>query len=149
MTQAESAAAPAPGWRFATGVALFVLGLICPVFVALVAATGLPPQWKAVLSGALALGIPELLWLAAVVVMGKAGFDLIKRRTFGFLRRHAAPTTVGRTRYYIGLVMFLVPVAYGWAYPYAASVVEERSSVIVRRSMAWDQCSIGAVTRMR
>ena len=122
MTEREPAAPP--GWRFKTGVALFVLGLICPVFVPLVVATGLPASWKAILSGALALGIPEVLWLAAVAIMGKTGFDYLKQRVFGFLKRHAPPEQVSRTRYRIGLVLFMVPVIFGWAHPYVATVVE-------------------------
>jgi hypothetical protein len=124
MTKGQPVASVS-GWRFKTGVALFGLGLICPVFVPLVAATGLPASWKAVLSGALALGIPEMLWLAAVAVMGKAGFDYLKQRVFGFLKRHVAPSQVSRTRYRIGLVMLLVPVVLGWVQPYASAVVEE------------------------
>jgi hypothetical protein len=115
---------PVPGWRFKTGVALFVLGLICPVFVPLVMATDLPTSWKAILSGGLALGIPELLWLAAVAIMGKSGFDYLKQRVFGFLKRHAPPEQVSRTRYRIGLVLFLIPFALGWIQPYASTVFE-------------------------
>ena len=115
---------PASGWQFKTGVALFVLGLICPVFVPLVVATGLPASWKAILSGALALGIPEVLWLAAVAIMGKTGFDYLKQRVFGFLKRHAPPEQVSRTRYRIGLVLFLVPFVLAWVQPYASTVVE-------------------------
>ena len=125
MTNGQPVAS-ASGWRFKTGVALFGLGLICPVFVPLVAATDLPASWKAVLSGALALGIPEMLWLTAVAVMGKAGFDYLKLRVLGFLKRHVAPPGhVSRTRYRIGLVLLLVPVVLGWVQPYASAVVEE------------------------
>ena len=136
MTKREPAAAS--GWRFKTGVALFVLGLICPVFVPLVVATDLPASWKAILSGALALGIPEVLWLAAVAIMGKTGFDYLKQRVFGFLKRHAPPEQVSRTRYRIGLVLFLVPVMLGFAQPYASTVFEQLAEYRVQVGVAGD-----------
>ena len=66
-----------PGLRFRFGLIFFVLGLICPVFIPLVTATDFPAGWKAGLSGLLALGIPELLWMVAIAVMGKEGFRYI------------------------------------------------------------------------
>jgi hypothetical protein len=112
-----------PGWRFRLGVAFFALGLVCPVFVPLVAASGLSTEWKTILSGALMLGVPELLWVVAVAVMGKAGFEYIKARVFGFLKRHAVPETVSRTRYRIGLALFLLPLFFGWLAPFARGAI--------------------------
>lgn len=112
-----------PGWRFRLGASFFALGLVCPVFVPLVTATGLSTEWKTILSGILTLGIPELLWVVAVAVMGKAGFDHIKVRVFGFLKRHAVPRTVSRTRYRIGLALFLLPLLFGWLAPYSPGAI--------------------------
>ena len=124
MTQDASTTEPShPGWRFRLGVSFFALGLVCPVFVPLVAATGLSTEWKAILSGLLMLGVPELLWVVAVAVMGKAGFDYIKARVFGFLKRHAVPRTVSRTRYRIGLALFLLPILFGWLAPYVSRYI--------------------------
>jgi hypothetical protein len=124
MTHDASTTEPShPGWRFRLGVSFFALGLVCPVFVPLVAATGLPTEWKAILSGLLMLGIPELLWVVAVAVMGKAGFDYIKARVFRFFKRHALPRTVSRTRYRIGLALFLLPLLFAWLAPYAPGAI--------------------------
>jgi hypothetical protein len=124
MTHDASTTEPShPGWRFRLGVSFFALGLVCPVFVPLVAATGLSTEWKTILSGILMLGVPELLWVVAVAVMGKAGFDYIKARVFGFLKRHAVPRTVSRTRYRIGLALFLLPVLFGWLAPYGPGAI--------------------------
>ena len=124
MTHDASTTEPSqPGWRFRLGVSFFALGLVCPVFVPLVAASGLSTQWKTILSGILMLGIPELLWVVAVAVMGKAGFDYIKTRVFGFLKQHAVPRTVSRTRYRIGLALFLLPVLFGWLAPYGPGAI--------------------------
>ena len=37
---------------------------------------------------------------------------------FGFLKSYGPPSEVGRTRYSIGLVMFVTPLVFGWASPY-------------------------------
>jgi len=75
-----------PGWRFYGGIILFVLGLLSPLFIPLVTATALPAGWTAI-SGLLMLGIPELLWVAAAGIMGKAGFNYIRGKFWGFSRR--------------------------------------------------------------
>ena len=64
------------------------------------------------------LGVPELLWIIAVSFMGKEGFNYIKTRVFGFLKKLAPHDRVSKTRYRIGLVMFVVPLFFGWLGPY-------------------------------
>ena len=110
-------------WRFRVGFILFVLGLISPLFIPLVTATGLPAEWKAVISGMLMLGIPELLWMAAVAVMGREGFNYIKGKIFGFLKKHAPPDRVSAPRYRVGLFMFLLPLLFGWLAPYGSHLI--------------------------
>jgi hypothetical protein len=115
-----------PRGRLALGGSILVVGLLCPLLVPLATASGLPAGWRATLSGLLLLGIPEVFMLAAVAVMGKAGYAYLKARALGFLKRHVAPPdTVGRTRYRIGLVMFLLPVLYGWLGPYVRHVLPD------------------------
>ncbi len=114
---------PAPGWRFKLGVYLLVLGAICPLFTPLVAMTSLSTEWKAALSGLLLIGIPEIFSLVAIAVMGKDGFNYIKGKVFGFFKRHALPKEVSRTRYQIGLVLFLLPLLFGWLAPYVPDVI--------------------------
>ena len=63
-------------------------------------------------------GIPELAILAAVAIMGKEGFNFIKQKIFGFFKKMAPPGTVSRTRYRIGLVMFVIPFFIAWLMPY-------------------------------
>jgi Kef-type K+ transport system membrane component KefB len=139
MTHDVSTTAPShPGWRFRLGVSLFGLGLVCPVFVPLVAATGLSTEWKTILSGLFMLGIPEILWVVAVAVMGKAGFDHIKARVFGFLKRHAVPRTVSRTRYRIGLALLLLPILFAWLAPYAPGAIPGYESHRLAANLAGD-----------
>jgi hypothetical protein len=71
----------------------------------------------------LAVGIPEVFTVAAIAIMGKSGYNLIKERIFSFLKRHAPPDRVSLTRYRIGLVMFVLPVVFGWLGPYGAHLI--------------------------
>lgn len=108
--------------RFRIGVALFLAGLLSPVLVPAVNALDLPVEWKATLSGLLMIGIPDLLWVIAAAVMGKAGFEDLKSWAFGLLKRYALPASVGPVRYRVGLAMFSGPLLFGWLAPYARYV---------------------------
>jgi len=123
MAEVSRADVPATGLRFKLGVVLFGLSIVLPLLgVPLVAAMGLSAGTVATVSGALLAG-SEVLGLVAVAVMGKSGFAYIKNRVFGFLKQYGPPADVGRTRYTFGLVMFAVPVAFGWLAPYVAGRV--------------------------
>ena len=109
---------PAAGWRLKLGAALFGLSILLPVIgVPLVAALGLSTTMTASVSGALLVGA-EVLGVCAVAVMGKSGYAFIKNRVFGFLKKHGPPQKVSRGRYNIGLVIFCVPLLFGWLLPY-------------------------------
>jgi len=105
-------------WRFRIGVIVFVASWCSPLLIPLVTASKLSSQWKTLLSGALAFGIPEIGTILAIAIMGKSGFDTMKKRIFGFLKKHGPPDRVGLARYRIGLVMFVMPLLFGWLSPY-------------------------------
>ena len=111
-----------PRDRLILGGAIFVAGLICPIFVPLVAITDLPGGWKTAISGLLMLGIPEVFMLASVAILGKPGFEYLKARLLGLFRRYALPTTVGPNRYRVGLGLLLVTLVAGWITPYLESI---------------------------
>jgi hypothetical protein len=112
-----------PGWRFRMGIIIFVVGFLSPLLIPVVAATGLPTTWKAAISGFLAVGIPEVFSLVAIAVLGKPGFKYLKEKIFAFLRKYGPPDIVSRTRYRIGLVMFLLPLLFGWLAPYLSNLI--------------------------
>jgi len=118
--QADGAEQKPPGWRFRLGLIIFVIGFSSPLLIPLVSASDLSTKWKAVLSGALAVGIPEVFSIVAIAIMGKSGFNYMKARIFGFLKKHGPPDVVSRTRYRIGLVMFALPILFGWLGPYVS-----------------------------
>ncbi|NOR56383.1 MAG: transporter suffix domain-containing protein [Sulfurovum sp.] len=123
MTEVSNDNVVAKGWRLKLGVALFALSIVFPVLgVPLVASMGLPSTTVATVSGVL-LVVAEVLGVVAVAVMGKSGYAYIKNHIFGFLKQYGPPAEVSRTRYTIGLVMFSVPVVFGWLTPYAADLI--------------------------
>jgi hypothetical protein len=117
-TSQNTPAAPSPGWRFRVGVALIAVGFLSPLGALLVPFTDLSMGMKATLSGALIAGIPELFTVAAVAMLGKAGFNYVKHRIMAMLRRYGPPKEVGPVRYYLGLVMWLIPALYAWVLMY-------------------------------
>jgi len=122
MTQnaAQKNKQSAAGWRFRLGLIILVVGWLSPLCIPIITASELPTRWKTIISGMLAVGIPELFSIAAIAIMGKDGYNLIKERIFSFLKKHGPPDLVSLTRYRIGLVMFVLPVLFGWLEPYGA-----------------------------
>jgi hypothetical protein len=123
QTAASNTAQPSAGWRLRLGLIILVVGFLSPLAIPLVTATELSSKWKAIISGALAVGIPEVFSVVAIAIMGKAGFNYIKGRIFGFLKKHGPSDRVSRTRYHIGLVMFTLPILFGWLGPYGAHLI--------------------------
>ncbi len=105
------------------GGTLFLLGWICPVFVPLVAVSKLPIAWKAAASGALLIGLPELLIVASIAVLGQSGYRYFKGRLLTALKRYGPPEVVGPTRYRAGLVLFVLPLLLGFIEPYLGHLV--------------------------
>lgn len=112
-----------PRSRLVTGTAIFVIGHLAPLAIPLITASSLPTGWKTALCGLSVFGIPELSILLAVVVLGKEGFNAVKTLVFGWLGRTLMPAKVSKPRYYIGLVLFLVPFFVGWVSPYLFEVM--------------------------
>ena len=111
------------GWRLKLGIALFGFSIVLPVLgVPLVTAMELSSATVATVSGIL-LVFAELLGIAAVAVMGKSGYAYIKSIILGFFKKYGPPAEVSRTRYTIGLVMFTVPIIFGWLVPYVADYI--------------------------
>jgi hypothetical protein len=129
---------PHAGWRFRLGLIILVVGWLSPLCIPLITATDLSTRWKTIISGALAVGIPEVFTIAAIAIMGKSGYNLIKERIFSFLKKHGPPDRVSLTRYRIGLVMFVLPVLFGWLAPYGAHHIPGYESHRFVVSVIWD-----------
>jgi hypothetical protein len=114
---------PRADWRFRLGLIILVVGWLSPLCIPLITATELTTRWQTIISGALAVGIPEVFTIAAIAIMGKSGYNLIKERIFRFLKKHGPPDRVSLTRYRIGLVMFALPIVFGWLGPYGVHLI--------------------------
>ncbi len=108
-----------PKTRLIIGTIVFIVGFLMPLLVPVVAGLNLNTGLKAALSGLLLLGIPEVFMFITVVILGKEGFNFLKSRLFGWFRKNIAPSDfVSKTRYRIGLVMFVTPLLIGFILPY-------------------------------
>jgi hypothetical protein len=96
--------------RFTLGLACLALSLILQLFGLLVIRLPLSLAVKATIIALLTAGGPELLGILAVVCLGKENLLRIKQKLMARLRRLRSPSPVSRTRYRVGLVMFLLPI---------------------------------------
>jgi len=134
-----------PDWRFRIGVIVFVVSWCSPLLIPLVTASGLPAHWKTIISGALAVGIPEIGTILAIAIMGKSGFNLMKNRIFGFLKKHGPADRVSLARYRIGLVMFGIPLLFGWISPYLQNLIPRFEENRLLLAAAGDLLFIGSL----
>jgi len=110
--------APTSGRRFRLGVAIFVIGFAAPLAIPLVTSSELSAGWKTSISGALAVGVPEVMMVVAAAVMGREGFARLKNHFGRFLKKYGPPERVSRARYRVGLAMFSLPLLLAWLVPY-------------------------------
>jgi hypothetical protein len=104
--------------RLRWGAIILIIGFLSPLLIPLVLSSNLSQGFKAILSGALAFGIPELFMLIAVAIMGKEGFHYLKRYVRLLFKIYGPPDHVSKIRYRTGLIMFCVPVVFGFVAPY-------------------------------
>jgi len=114
---------PMARWRMSLALALWIGGFFLPLVIPLVATLPLPVATKATLSGLLVFGLPQLLTVIAIAIVGKSGFHYLMERLSGIARRLGPPAHVSRLRYRIGLVMLFLPLAASLLEPYIALVV--------------------------
>jgi hypothetical protein len=94
--------------RYYLGVIIFILGFLSPLAIPLVLKTNLSAGIKTAISGALAVGGPEILMIIAGIIMGKENLAMVKARIFSFLKPLAPPTFVSKPRFYIGISLFVL-----------------------------------------
>ena len=116
-----------PAGRLVTGGIVFVGSFLAPIFIPLVISTNWAESTKTAVAGFLALGAPELGMLIAVGILGKSGFQFLKRTLFSSLSRIVLPERVGPLRHRLGVLMFVLPLLSGWAQPYLAYLWPESS----------------------
>ena len=131
--------------RFRLGATILIIGFFSPLLIPLVTATDLPIEWKATISGALALGIPELFSVIAIAIMGKSGFQHLKRNLAKLLRKYGPPETVSHNRYRLGLVMFIIPLLMALFLPYAGNLLPFYQANLIKFSIGGDVLFISSL----
>ncbi len=76
---------PPAGWRLKTGIGLLIIGLLAPLGVPILAMSDLSMGMKATLGGILLAGVPEILTLMAIAILGKRGFAFVKGKLMSML----------------------------------------------------------------
>lgn len=120
MVTASSQAAPKPAtWRFKLGIFILCLVPTLWLLVPIAASLDVPGSRIAALTGALFI-VNKVLLLLVVAVMGKAGFQEMKKRLFGYVAglAPAADVEISPTRHRIGLLMFCLPLISSFLEPY-------------------------------
>jgi hypothetical protein len=110
-------------WRMGLALALWVGGFFLPLAIPLVTALPLPVATKTALSGLLVFGLPQVLTVIAIAIVGKSGFHYLKEQVFGAAKKLGPPMHVGRLRYRIGLLMLFLPLAVSLLEPYITLLV--------------------------
>lgn len=111
--------------RIRLGFMVLVFGFLSPLLIPLVMTSNWPEGIKALISGGLAFGIPELFMLLAIAIMGKEGNSYLKRYIRIMIRRYGPPDRVSKKRYIFGLVLFCIPLIFGFIAPYFLAGVKE------------------------
>ena len=109
-----------PKNRLILGGAVFIGGFLSPLLIPMVIVSGLNDSWKSLLSAILLFGLPEILMLVAVAILGADGYCLLKEKLWAIVKKTAPAAKVSRPRYIIGLVLFVLPLVYAWLEPYIA-----------------------------
>ena len=133
-TASGSAESPSKN-RLILGGFIFISGLLLPLFIPIVTGSNLSTEWKAVLSGVLLLGLPEVFMLIAITILGKPGFVFLKSHLWQFIR---PADKVSATRYRIGLILFFSPILFGWLNPYLELWIAELEAYRVGLAITGD-----------
>jgi hypothetical protein len=105
------------------GSVVLIIGFLSPLLIPLVTATTWSVGLKTTVSGLLAFGVPEVFMLLGVAVMGKPGYEMLKKRVLNKIK-YLAPDEVSLTRHRIGLILFFTPIAFGIFYPYLEALYD-------------------------
>ena len=107
------------GWRFYTGLVLFVLGMILPILgLVIVPTLGLDPAVSAALIGLSLVGGPDVLLIAAGALMGKENLDFLFSKLGGWFKRLVKWDRVSARRYRTGVWLFWISILGGFAFFY-------------------------------
>jgi uncharacterized membrane protein len=109
--------------RLFWGGVILIVGFMSPLLIPFVNNLDIPDGWKVTLAGLLLAGIPEIFALIAVAIMGKSGYEYLKKSLMNFLHRYGPAERVGIARHRVGVGMFVLPLLVGLLSPYAGNTL--------------------------
>ncbi len=127
-------------FKYYLGITLFVLSWLVPLLGLWLAGTPLPLAIKGPLVGILTIGAPEALAIAAIALFGKQVFDQLKSKVFAILKKMEPQGSVSRTRYRIGLILFVLPFIPNYIMGYAPHLLPDISPARLYVNIASDLC---------
>lgn len=92
--------------KLVLGVIVFALGFALPLLIPVVLNSQLSVSTKAIVSGILGIGGPEVLMIFAGVILGKENLDLLKNKIKAFFSPLAPPNYVSKARFALGISLF-------------------------------------------
>lgn len=95
-------------WQFYTGMAALILSFMMPLFALLVPLFGLSVAQSAFLMGFLIAGVPDVIFLIAIALLGKDTLQYFIYRMKKTVREAVILKPVSKTRYYVGLTISLL-----------------------------------------
>jgi hypothetical protein len=110
------------GRRFYLGSAVFIGAEAAWLLVPIASVVGWSTPQIASLSGGVFI-VNKIGLVTSIAILGKAGFNHLKRLLFGLLRKLGPPQRVSHRRYRLGLILFIVPVLMAWVEPYTDAIV--------------------------
>jgi hypothetical protein len=110
------------GVRFGIGVALIIAGYAALALIPVVGGADIKLGLKTALVAFIAI-MPMLTKVAAIAVMGKAGFNFLKDHALKLLSRFLPAGQVSRRRYRIGLSLFVLSILFGSLLSYMPGIL--------------------------
>jgi len=119
---AEAASTTIPPWRFKLGIASFFAAFAPHVVTGILMLSGANARTIATMA-AISFTVNKLMLLLSVVLLGRSGFNELKKRLAGVFQQYLMPDEIGPWRYRIGLAMFVVPLVFAWKAPYVTELM--------------------------
>ncbi len=110
-------------FRLTVGILFFAVGQATSFLIPFVTSSNLSSEWKTVLSSMLFFVTPQIGIFLAIAVLGKPGYEYLKKTIFRWLKKHGPSYHVSHKRYRIGILLFLIPILFGWILPYFSHII--------------------------
>jgi hypothetical protein len=114
--------------RLIVGGFVFIFAQSTILFIPLVSSLPVPEGWKPLISGLLVVGIPQVFTILSITILGKQGFNYLRSKLKGAWKQYVFRQTVSPVRYYIGLILFIFPLLFGWIVPYFPQLIPSYKS---------------------